>query len=66
MPEYFDTEKGIVAGGSVSPCIGALHLTPLDKVMVRYRYQYGIWYQRFMDDLVIVTSSRHQLRIVIK
>ena len=66
MPDYFDTEKGIVAGGSVSPYIGALYLTPLDKVMERYRYQYGIRYQRFMDDFVIFASSRHKLRIVIK
>jgi RNA-directed DNA polymerase len=33
MPDYSDTGQGIVAGGSVSPYIGALYLTPLDKVM---------------------------------
>ena len=32
MPDYFDTGKGIVAGGSVSPYIGALYLTPLDRL----------------------------------
>jgi RNA-directed DNA polymerase len=66
MPDYSDTGQGIVAGGSVSPYIGALYLTPLDKVMEQYQDRYGIRYQRFMDDFVIFAPSRHKLKAVIK
>ena len=66
VPDSFDTGKGLVAGGSISPYIGAIYLAPLDRVMEDCQSRHGIKYQRFMDDFVIFASSRHKLRKAIK
>ena len=65
-PDHSKSGKGMVAGGALSPLIGALYLTPLDTQMERLQASIGIRYQRFMDDYVIFAPTRHKLRIAIK
>ena len=66
QPGHCNTGKGMVAGGAISPLIGALYLTPLDKLMEDLRTTSGIRYQRYMDDYVIFAPTRHKLRKAIK
>ncbi len=54
--------KGIPAGGSISPLLGAIYLDPLDQVMDRLCKKNKIIYIRYMDDYVILSSTRWQLR----
>jgi hypothetical protein len=56
----------MVAGGAISPLIGALYLTPLDKLMGGLQVSLGIRYQRYIDDYVIFAPTRHKLRKAIK
>jgi hypothetical protein len=65
-PDHKNTGKGMVAGGAISPLIGALYLTPLDKLMEGLQASLGIRYQRYMDDYVIFAPTRHKLRKAIK
>ncbi|KZX59375.1 hypothetical protein A3709_13835 [Halioglobus sp. HI00S01] len=51
-------KKGIGRGSPLSPLLAAIYLKPLDDVMDRA----GIAYVRYMDDWVIMTPRRHQLR----
>ena len=66
LPDHNKSGKGMVAGGAISPLIGALYLTPLDKLMEDLRVTTGIRYQRYMDDYVIFAPTRHKLRKAIK
>lgn len=61
-PDLHATGKGMAAGGAISPLLGAVYLTPLDRVMQLLELRLGIFYQRFMDDWVILAPSRHKLR----
>jgi len=47
----------IAGGGGISPLLGALYLTPLDRLMVSEEKRRGIRYQRFMDDFVIFAPT---------
>jgi len=60
-PDLRLTGQGLVAGAALSPLLGALYLTPLDRAMADLA-QAGIRYQRFMDDFVIFAPTRHKLR----
>ncbi|MDB3965890.1 reverse transcriptase domain-containing protein [Amylibacter sp.] len=66
LPNHNKSGKGMIAGGSISPLIGALYLTPLDKLMEDLQTTIGIRYQRYMDDYVIFAPTRHKLRKAIK
>ena len=59
-------KRGIVAGASPSPLLGALYLSPLDCAMEALQENESIFYIRFMDDFVILTKKRWQLRKAIK
>lgn len=56
----------MVAGGAISPLLGAVYLTPLDRAMEGLEDRYGIKYLRFMDDYVIFAPTRHKLRAVLR
>ena len=45
-PDLHATGKGMAAGGAISPLLGALYLTPLDRVMQLLELRLGIFYQR--------------------
>jgi RNA-directed DNA polymerase len=66
LPDHNKSGKGMVAGGAISPLIGALYLMPLDKLMEGLQATTGIRYQRYMDDYVIFAPTRHKLRKAIK
>jgi len=66
LPDHNKSGKGMVAGGAISPLIGALYLMPLDKLMEDLQATIGIRYQRYMDDYVIFAPTRHKLRKAIK
>ena len=58
---------GMVAGGSISPLLGAVYLTPLDRAMEeQLQPRHGIRYQRFMDDYVIFAPTRHKLKAALR
>jgi len=53
-------------GVAISPLLGALYLTPLDRAMEALSTGGSIRYQRFMDDYVIFARTRNRLRAAIK
>jgi len=53
---------GIPKGGSLSPVLGALYLTPLDHAMERWIARGDCFYARFQDDIILVSRKRHVLK----
>jgi RNA-directed DNA polymerase len=66
LPDTKFTGCGMVAGGSISPLLGAVYLTPLDRVMERLQPNHDIRYQRFMDDYLIFAPTRHKLKAALR
>jgi len=56
--KVFIPEKGIPLRSSLSPFLGALYLTPLDLAF----QSRGVFYRRFVDDIVILAKSQSQYR----
>jgi len=56
----------MVAGGSLSPLLGALYLLPLDYAMQEESRKWGVFYVRYMDDILILAKTRRSLRSAIK
>jgi hypothetical protein len=59
---YELVERGISLGCPLSPLMGAVYLSELDRAMERL----GLFYARFMDDWVILSPSRWKLRQAIR
>ena len=59
---YSEVKKGIPMGSSLSPLLGAFYLRELD---MRFTIP-GVFYARYMDDILIMTKSRWRLRHAIK
>ena len=58
-----DPGQGMVANGGLSPLLGALYLTPLDRRMDRLcRRKKLVHYVRYMDDIVLLARTRWQIR----
>jgi hypothetical protein len=55
-------QRGIPKGGSLSPILGALYLTPLDHAMERWMKREDCFYARFQDDILLMSHKRHVLR----
>ena len=66
VPDLHRTGVGMLAGGSLSPLLGALYLLPLDQAMHRHCHRRAIFYVRFMDDLLILGKNRSAFRSAIK
>jgi hypothetical protein len=49
--------QGIPARSSLSPFFGALYLTPLDRA---FEQRTGVFYTRYMDDVVILCETKNQ------
>ena len=62
LPDRKLTGCGMVAGGSISPLLDAVYLTPLDRAMERLQSGHDIRYQRYMDDYLIFAPTRHKLK----
>ncbi|MCP4212234.1 MAG: hypothetical protein GY764_12250, partial [Halieaceae bacterium] len=65
-PDLNHTGRGMVAGGAISPLLGALYLLPLDAAMHRHVVSGKIHYVRYMDDIVILAKTRWHLRAAIR
>jgi RNA-directed DNA polymerase len=59
---FWEHERGISRGCPLSPLVGAFFLDELDRRME----QSGVFYVRFMDDLVVLAPSRWKLRRAVK
>jgi hypothetical protein len=66
LPDKRNSGTGMIAGGSLSPLLGAVMLTPLDKTMEAEICAGYIWYIRYMDDFVLLVKTHHQFRKAIK
>ncbi|MCX4029628.1 reverse transcriptase/maturase family protein [Spartinivicinus marinus] len=64
--ELFFVEKGITKGSSLSPLLGALFLTELDNQLTSHAKKHNLVYVRFMDDWVLLTKTKRQLRTGVK
>ena len=60
---YKEIKQGLPMGSALSPLLGAIYLSPLDALFAGWKDGF---YQRFMDDWVIIQSKRHDLRKTIK
>jgi RNA-directed DNA polymerase len=54
--------KSIPRGCPISPLLGAIYLWPLDEMARKHQLSYV----RYMDDIVIFSKTRHQLKRIIK
>ncbi len=59
---FWDYDKGISLGCSLSPLMGALFLKCLDERMEKS----GLFYVRFMDDILVLSPTRWKLRNAVK
>ena len=59
---YRDCERGISRGCPLSPLLGAVFLGALDAAMEKL----GFFYVRFMDDVLVLTRTRWQLRKAVR
>lgn len=59
---YQEITKGIARGCSLSPILGAIYLSAIDKQFA----QQNVFYRRYMDDIVILSKTRWQNRRVVK
>lgn len=59
---YRDIQKGIPRGASLSPLLGAFYLLDLDREMERL----DVRYFRYMDDILILASTRWKLKRAIR
>ncbi len=59
---YWEYSKGIALGSPLSPIIGAFFLKVLDERMERL----GLFYVRFMDDILVLAPTRRWLRKAVK
>ena len=66
LPDTELTGCGMVAGGSISPLLGAVYLTPLDRAMEKLQPRHDIRYQRYMDDYLIFAPTRHKLKAALR
>ena len=60
---FCDIKKGIPTGSPLSNVFGALYLSLLDKVFIKKK---NIFYARYMDDVIIMTTSSFTLRKSLK
>ena len=59
---FWDFEKGISLGCSLSPLIGAFFLNAVDDALE----ETGLFYVRFMDDILVLAPSRWKLRRAVR
>ena len=59
LPDRPRIGKGMTAGGSLSPILGGVYLNPLDQIMAKDK---RLVYVRYMDDFVILATTRWHLK----
>ncbi|WP_226980357.1 reverse transcriptase domain-containing protein [Vibrio navarrensis] len=63
---FHTPKKGIPRACSLSPLLAGFQLYPVDKALSDWCKKTGGHYVRFMDDFVILTRSRWQLRAAVR
>ena len=63
---FYDFDKGISRGCPLSPVIAAFFLHDLDQRLEEQIQRSGIFYVRYMDDLLVLAPSRWTLRRAVK
>ena len=58
----WEYQQGLPLGCPLSPLLGAVLLTPLDEQLA----QSGVFYVRYMDDILVMASTRWKLRRAIR
>jgi len=58
----WEYQQGLPLGCPLSPLLGAVLLTPLDEQLA----QSGVFYVRYMDDILVMASTRWKLRRTIR
>jgi RNA-directed DNA polymerase len=53
---------GLPKGGSLSPLLAEVYLTPLDHLLKTASDTRGAFYGRYMDDIIIVATTRNHMR----
>jgi RNA-directed DNA polymerase len=66
VPDKYNKGRGIVAGGALSPFLGAVYLSPLDYTMDKLCKKKKIFYIRYQDDVVILAKNRWDFRKSLK
>ena len=66
IPDRDAIGAGMVAGGSISPLLGALYLLPLDCSFDLLVRSGKLYYIRYMDDIIIMARTPWTLRRAIK
>ena len=59
---YWEHRRGIALGCPLSPLLGAFFLGELDAALARS----GLFYVRFMDDILVLAPTRWKLRAAVK
>ena len=59
---FLDVKRGIPRGSSLSPLLGAFYLMELDQKMARL----DVKYFRYMDDILILASTRWKLKKAVR
>ena len=59
---FWESERGIPLGSSLSPILGAFFLAELDQRLERT----GLFYVRSMDDILVLAPSRWKLRRAVR
>jgi hypothetical protein len=57
-----EVRRGVSLSCSLSPLMGAVYLKPLDEAMAAT----GLFYARYMDDWVVLSKSRWQMKRAVK
>jgi RNA-directed DNA polymerase len=59
---YFEFRRGIPLGCPLSPLLGAFFLDELDRRLEAT----GLFFVRYMDDVIVLAPTRHKLRRAVK
>ena len=59
---YREIKKGIARGCPISPILGALYLNQLDEAFAKQ----GVYYTRYMDDILILSKTRWHNRQAVR
>jgi RNA-directed DNA polymerase len=59
---YWEATQGILLGSPLSPFMGAFFLTELDAALASL----GLFYVRYMDDILVLAPTRWTLRAAVK
>jgi len=63
---YREIQRGVARGCPLSPLLGALHLRGLDKELGNRSPREGVFYVRYMDDILLLAQTRWKLRRAIR